>query len=170
MPFLFCRPETFITPLNSTEVQHAVAQVLETQTKTLFFNATTYYGKIDATEFRVSSGNSKLLDFGNPKVKGIIQSENPTKITLYYGLPVVVLCFFLIFPLTFVPAAFLSEQMVINGVDREPEFWERLLFAVMGTVVPGIIFFFNVIVPLMNTRSSLKRALKIKAIQKDSNI
>jgi hypothetical protein len=150
--------KTFTTSLKRDEVINFVRERLNKQSKVLFISSKDYVGSINGRNFNLYKNFNSRYGGSNPKIKGTITTENPTTIDIKIAPHYLRIAFFMIFPIVFIPAAILSDQMTINGVLKEPEISERILFGLFGGG-PMIWCYFDSIRPIKETELWIKQKL-----------
>jgi hypothetical protein len=158
LPFL-C-PKLYTSEYSADQVKTIILELLAAKTKILFFSFKTHYGTLKDGQFKFSAYNTELVML-SPTVKGKIFGENRTVVEIKDGIPIVMLLFYSLFPAFMIPMMWLSDEITINGVLREPTILERIGFSIFSIGVPGVIFFFNTFLPLRRLRGTLKEKLKL---------
>ena len=153
--------KTFTTSLSPSEAAGAIERLLNTKSKFFFILPSQYFGYITAGEFSLRGQKGDSFGLFSPRIKGTIRSENPTTIETRFVLPYLTPFFYLIFPIVFLPTAFFTDEMTINGVLREPELLERIGFAFLGST-PVLMFYLATIWPLKRVEAHLIKTLKLQ--------
>ena len=153
--------KTFLTTLSKDEVIGFVMERLSKRSKFLFLSSKVYVGSIKGTTFNFYRNFDRKYGRSNPKILGTILASDPTTIDIVISPHYFRILFFLIFPMVFIPAAILSEEMTINGIIREPTLSERITFALFGGGMPTIWCYFDSIRPIKQTEYWIREKLKL---------
>jgi hypothetical protein len=156
--------KTFSTTLSKEEVLSFVKERLARRHKVLFGSSPEYSGSVSENSFIFYRIFNAQHGRANPKISGKIKSFNPTVIEVKVSPHYWRISFFLIFPLVFIPVSFLSDQMTINGVLKEPELSERIFFGLFGGGMPTIWCYFDSIRPIKSTERWLREKLSLKEL------
>jgi hypothetical protein len=154
--------KTFTTALSEDDIIKFVRERLNRRHRLLFLSSPEYVGSIDGKSFKIYRNFDARYGRSNPKVHGTIMSSNPTTIEIKVSPHYLRILFFSIFPIVFVPAAILSDQMTINGVLREPELSDRIFCALFGGGGPTIWCYFDSIRPIKETEDWITEKLGLK--------
>jgi hypothetical protein len=161
MSLPFQTTKTFITTLSKDDIIEFVRERLNRRDKFLFISSREYIGSINGRTFKFH----RIFNFRSspayPKISGVITASDPTILEITITPHYFRILFFLIFPMVFIPSAFLTDHMTINGVFRAPELSERVSFALFGGVGPLIWCYFDSIRPIRKTELWLKEHLNL---------
>lgn len=113
---------------------------------------------------RITSGVDLFTLEKYPTVKGIYFSDEPTIIKILIRPNYLMIAFFSLFVLIFIPTPLFIDEMTINGVTRSPGIFERILFTAAGGVLPGLWGYFGYIRPIRKANEWIVKKLALSPI------
>lgn len=128
------------------------------------------FWKFQRDAYEVSVGNKRFTlkkiryaknERHYPIIEGVVVSEPPLLLKINITPNYWWFCFYLLFPLCFIPFSLLQE-IKINGVYRAPELWERFLIVCVGGGMPLTMCWFNLIRPVRQTEQWLMDKLSLR--------
>ena len=131
------------------------------------------FGGLRTDKFATSTSESNFLIGRNtygvdgftleqyPVIEGFYFSEKPLIINILIKPDYFTILFFSIFVFTFIPAAIFVDKMTINGVYKSPTIIERLLFAGVGGIMPGLWCYFGYIRPVKKAEKWIVEKLSL---------
>ena len=152
----------FTTRLSSSEVMSSISNLLDEKSKFLFIPLNDNIGSIARNSFQFYKTYNIRSGPANPWIKGVIVMENPTTIEIKISPHWHRVIFFMIFPVIFIPTAFLDSQMTINGILREPTFLERIAVVLFGGIGPIIWCYLDSIRPIKIAENWIKDRLMLE--------
>lgn len=153
--------KTYSTPFSQQEILHFVQNRLNGNTRQSYFSSGNYMGSIKENRFKLKKKRFSKNSPSYPQIKGSIIADKPTEITIKITPSYLVMLFFLVFPLIFLPVAIFSDEIRINGVLREPKLYERFLIGFLA-LLPLILGYFKVIRPIKQTEAWIKKKLLLE--------
>jgi hypothetical protein len=99
-----------------------------------------------------------------PAVEGFYISDRPLTINIIVKPSYFTILFFSIFVFSFIPVSIFVDKMTINGIFRSPTIIERLLFAGIGGIIPGIWCYFGYIRPIKKAENWIVKKLRLNII------
>lgn len=157
----FAIQKHYTTPMEWRQVAKFLEYRKSKKVDLLIFQRHVYEVNVGNKRFTLRKKSYTKRQPHYPTVEGVVVSESPLvleiKITPNYWW----LCFYMIFPLIFIPFSLLQE-MKINGVYRMPELWERFLFAFLGGGMPLFMCWFKLIRPIRETERWLMSKLSLQ--------
>ena len=104
-----------------------------------------------------------------PLINGEFISERPTILNIKLKPNYITIIFFSIFVITFIPLGIFLDKMTINGVFRAPTILERLMFAGLGGIVPGLWCYFGYIRPIKKAELWIINRLNLTPIENNGS-
>ena len=151
--------KTFTTSLSIDDARSAVGSIFTEQVGFSLLRSRKYHGSIEGKTFTIQKG-----PFLTTSIRGDIRDGQPTIVELRAVPSYIFIAFISLFSIMFVPVMFNVDEMTINGVDRVPELYERLLLASTGSLFPALIFFFGSTLQGTDLERRLKEALKLRKV------
>jgi len=99
-----------------------------------------------------------------PVIEGVFTCDKPLTINIKIKPSYSTIVFFSIFVFIFIPVGLFSDEMTINHVLREPTIFERLLFAGVGSIIPGLWGYFGYIRPVKKAKIWIIEKLQLYVI------
>jgi hypothetical protein len=124
-----------------------------------------FYTEFKTNEFKIyreSFGVDFFLE-NYPLITSKIMSENPTKLEVEIKPNYFNIAFFGLFVVGFILGAIFLNEIEINGVLKNPNLLERLLFS-LGGIIPGIWCYIAFIRPIYKTEKWFVEKLDLKEI------
>jgi hypothetical protein len=98
----------------------------------------------------------------HPEIEGYYVADTPLVINIIITPNYFVILFFSIFVFTFPTVGIFVDEMTINGVFRSPTIFERLIFIVLGGVMPGLWCYFGFIRPVKKAENWIVERLMLR--------
>jgi hypothetical protein len=135
--------------------------------------------KVDQFDTNIMDSNFSIQRYSNgldgftlekfPLINGEIISEKPTVINIKLKPNLFTIVFFAIFVFTFIPVGIFIDEMTINGVKKVPTILERLTFAGLGGLIPGLWCYFGYIRPIKKAEIWIVNRLNLTPVENSGN-
>ena len=151
----------YATHLTQDEVLSRIEQMLTRKSKILLFCTKQYAGAVKDNQFTLSRHKGDPWGLFTSQLKGKVQSQNGTIVSTRTTMPLVLIAFYAVLTLMTLWVLAGADQLTVNGVTRAAEITDKIIIALMTSIVPACVIFFVAILPAKKIEGTLIRNLEL---------
>lgn len=171
MKIPFTHEKIYVSDLSYDEIFQNIEDLKSQKEKGFFSDSPKYdieYSKDnfviqDLSRMWVTSSTGRSIP--RPEINGDFLSKSPPRLKIRVQPSRFWVLFMIIFQLTFIISGLFIRELKINGVVREPDFYERMLFSFGGVIPILIALFLIAFLPVKNSLKFITELLKLKEDQ-----
>jgi hypothetical protein len=162
MNSLFSFTNKYRSDLGREEVLARINDLLQSESKFLFFSIHQYFGAVSEGEFTVTRQKFDWWGMMSSRLKGRVFNDGGTIIHTRITIPWVIVTIFLFVTVTALFAILKADEMTVNGEIRQADFSLKAMMVLFVFVFPSCMIFAIAILPAKLTERRIVKLLKLR--------